>query len=66
LFCISRRDVTVMVSQPASYAGVAYSTGARALWHLDLGETPKLRVALRSVDTARLEALDGTPSSTAP
>jgi hypothetical protein len=57
LFCVSRRDVTVIVSQPASYAGIAYSRGARALWHLAIGETPKLRVALRSVDTARLEDL---------
>jgi hypothetical protein len=57
LFCVARRDVAVMVSQPTEYVGTAYSRGARALWHLPLGSTAAACNALRSVDTIRLEDL---------
>lgn len=60
LFCHARRDIAVVTSQPREYSGVAYSRGARKLWHLPLGPTGDLLDKLRTVDTIALEHIEQT------
>jgi len=58
LFCLARKEVAVVVSQPREYHAVAYSAGARALWHLPLGRTADISRSLQMVDTVHLEPLE--------
>jgi hypothetical protein len=59
LFCLARPEVAVVVSQPREYSAVAYSRGARALWHVPLGSARMVTQALASVDTVTMEPLNG-------
>ncbi|MGO8905186.1 MAG: hypothetical protein ACLQMH_06115 [Solirubrobacteraceae bacterium] len=58
LFCLARREVAVVVSQPREYSAAAYTRGCRALWHVGLGRTSDISRSLRAIDTIRLESLE--------